>query len=262
MFTRPCLTTVMIFALASLAPVLVGATDARAQGAAPISATGGTLLPEGSVTTQGRATVSRTPDYVDIIVAVQIDALSASESQGQCTQKMEAIIKALRDMNLAGVELKSGQITLSARYNDDEVRRGEKAREVIGYTAVNSLRVRTTDLKAPARVIDAALKNGANRVDGVEYAIKEALIAREEALKLATVAAKRKADVMATALGLKVGRVLTLTESDAGRGYRYTAQMASNSFAGGGQGGSGGDSVEPGTVEVVVDVSIAFTLVP
>ncbi len=264
MLTRSTARTAFLLTLAGLAFTLTAPATTHAQATAPIAPAGGTLLPEGSVTTQGRATVSRTPDYVDIFLGVHIEAPTASEAQAQCTQKMEAVIKSLREMSLPAGEFKSGQITLSPRYSDDpEVRRGEKQPMIIGYTAVNALRVRTTDLKSPPRVIDSALKNGANRVDGVNYAIKEALAAREEALKLATTAAKRKADVMATALGLKVGRVLSLTESDGGRPHQYgnRAQL-SQSYSAAGDASPSGDSVEPGTVDVIVDVSIAFTLVP
>lgn len=212
----------------------------------------------GQVIAQGTARVSRTPDYVDIVVGVETSGNTAGEAQTDCSTKMEKVIAALKAMNLAGIELKTGAIELRPRYNDREVYNNGETRKVLGYVGVNTLRVRTTDLKAVARVIDASLTQGANRVDSVSFAIREALQAREEALKLATQAAKRKAGVMAEALGQGLGRVVIISESSRETGWNRTAQYA-NSFKSE-QGQAGEDSVEAGTVEITVDVSITFEL--
>lgn len=212
----------------------------------------------GQVVAQGTARVSRTPDYADIVVGVETSGNTAGEAQSDCATKMEKVIAALKAMNLPGVELKTGAIELRPRYNDREVYNTGEPRKVLGYVAVNTLRVRTTDLKAVARVIDASLTQGANRVDSVGFAIREAMQAREEALKLATQAAKRKAGVMAEALGQGLGRVVIISESSREGGWNRTAQYA-NSFKSE-QGQAGEDSVEAGTIDVTVDVSITFEL--
>ncbi len=212
----------------------------------------------GQVIAQGTARVSRTPDYVDIVVGVETSGNTAGEAQTDCSTKMEKVIAALKAMNLAGIELKTGAIELRPRYNDREVYNNGEPRKVLGYVGVNTLRVRTTDLKAVARVIDASLTQGANRVDSVSFAIREALQAREEALKLATQAAKRKAGVMAEALGQGLGRVVIISESSRETGWNRTAQYANSMKSE--QGQAGEDSVEAGTIDISVDVSITFEL--
>lgn len=212
----------------------------------------------GQVIAQGTARVSRTPDYVDIVVGVETSGNTAGEAQTDCSTRMEKVIAALKAMNLSGIELKTGAIELRPRYNDREVYNNGETRKVLGYVGVNTLRVRTTDLKAVARVIDASLTQGANRVDSVNFAIREALQAREEALKLATQAAKRKAGVMAEALGQGLGRVVIISESSRETGWNRTAQYANSMKSE--QGQAGEDSVEAGTIDISVDVSITFEL--
>src|SRR5262249_47431554 len=97
----------------------------------------------------------------------------------------------------------------------------------------------------------------------VQFGIKEALAAREEAVKLATQAAKRKAEVMADALGLKLKRVVNASTSSSFYGASYggnrmTAQVAGNLASGGGQ-SEQGDAIEPGKIEVWAQANVSFT---
>jgi uncharacterized protein YggE len=260
MFSHTVRRLAFVIALAGAAHAIVPCSTALARPLAAPEANAGTVNEESRVVSQGRAVVSRVPDYVDVVVGVEITADSASDAQAQCTKAMEEVIKAVKALNLPGIELRSGRIELGPRYNDFDPRNNGGPRKVIGYNAVNTLRVRTTDLKAPPRTIDAALKAGANRVDMVSYAIKEALAAREEALALATAAAARKAGVLAGALNTRLGRVVTVTES--GGGNSYMAQNRVSKFAAESDAPVTGDSVEPGTIDISVDVTVEFALVP
>jgi uncharacterized protein YggE len=216
--------------------------------------------PETSVVSAtATARVYRAPDYLDIFLAVEIDADTAQDAQTRCATTMEAVLVALKTMNLEKYEPQTGTVTLQPRYTERYNQPSE--RKIIGYTAMNSVRVRTADLKATARIIDGALKAGANRVDGVSFGIKEYLAAREEALAMAVKAARRKAEVMAGALDLSLGRVLNLSESSGPRYYggmnRLAQVQAANSA---GEAAPGEESVVPGQIEVVVDVTVSFEL--
>lgn len=217
------------------------------------------IKPDASVVSaSGTARVYRTPDYLDIIVGVVEMKPTAGEAQTGASTRMEAILVALKALNLTGAEYQTGTVDLSPRYND--YYREQTEQKIIGYTAVNTLRVRTTDLKAAARIIDAALKAGANRIDSVIFGLKQYLDAREEALTLATKAAKRKATVLVEALDAKLGKVLRVNEDSAPMyfGNRYAAQVQTSNIAmDGGQAPlPGEDAFEPGKVEVVVTVTL------
>jgi uncharacterized protein YggE len=213
-----------------------------------------------TVTASASARVYRTPDYLDVQLAVETIAPTAQEAQASCTQTMEKVLTSLKALNLDKYEPQTGTVTLQPRYNSYN---REEDRRIIGYTAVNTIRVRTTDLKASARVIDEALKAGANRVDGIAFGIKEYLAAREEALAMAVKAAKRKAEVIAGALDQRLGKVLTVNESSPSYYYPMSrmAQVQMTNAAGGEAAAPPGeDAVVPGQIEVVVDVSLSFTL--
>jgi hypothetical protein len=216
----------------------------------------------GQVTVQGTARVYRKPDYVDVFIAVQSIAATASEAQKDCSTKMEAVLAAVKELKLEGLDLKTGDVELSPRYDHRTVHHDDVAPKIIGYFASNSVRVRTSDLKAVPKTIDAAIKHGSNRIEGVTFGIKEVLEAREEALRMATRAAKRKATVMAESLDAALGKVVSANEySHSSGGWSNRSggiaqmQMSNESAP-----ISGEEAIEPGQIEILVTVTLTYTL--
>lgn len=210
----------------------------------------------GVVSTSATARVYRTPDYLDIFLGVETFATTAQEAQTKCAEAMEKALAAFKAMNLEKYEPQTGTVTLQPRYNDNY--RDQSERRIVGYTATNTVRVRTSDLKASARVIDAALTAGANRVDGISFGIKEYLAAREEALAMAAKAAKRKAEVLAGALDQRLVRITQMSENSPTYygGMNRLAQAQTANAAG--EGAPGEDAVVPGQIEVTVTVSLSY----
>ena len=213
----------------------------------------------------GSGLVQRVPTRVDISLGVEAIETTALAAQASAEKTMKATVAAIRALKLADGELQTGSVELSPRY---ERRTGyeETPAKIIGYTGSITLSVRTSNLESPAQVIDAALQAGCNRVNHVSFTLKELLEAREEAIKLATKAAKRKAEVMAEALGLKLERVshATTTSNEGGWSNRIGnwAQLnAANTRADGGV-ADGGEVVVPGKIDVTAEVSVSFVAAP
>jgi len=83
---------------------------------------------------------------------------------------------------------------------------------IIGYTASNTVEARLSDLSLIGRTIDTGIQAGANRVQGLQFGLKDDQPVRLQALKLATVEAKAHADAMASGLGLKTGAPVAIQE--------------------------------------------------
>jgi len=242
-----------------VAAAVIGTSIVGAAGLSPALAqqpVAASTVQAGVVNTSATARVYRTPDYLDVHLGVEIYADTAQSAQTKCAEAMEKALAALKAMNLEKYEPQTGTVTLQPRYNDNY--RDQSERRIIGYTATNTVRVRTADLKATARVIDGALTAGANRVDGIAFGVKEYLAAREEALAMAAKAAKRKAEVLAGALDQKLGRITSMTESSpvyyGGMNRMAQVQMANTSA----EGAPAEESVVPGQIEVVVTVNLSY----
>lgn len=250
----------------ALAMVPLLTRPAAAQSHSPDVAAGRAEAPKAETTllATGTARVFRTPDYVDIVVGIETLDKTASGAHNAAKSVMEKVVAAIKQLKLAGEDLQTGTVELNPRYDDRPQYPsggGPDVRVIVGYAAANTLRVRTSDVTTVARVIDAALEAGANRVDRVEFGIKEAIEAREEAITLATKAARRKAQVMAQALELKLGRVITAsanTNQSGWWGANRISQMSNFGRGESGGGGGEGESVVPGRIEIWADATVTF----
>jgi uncharacterized protein YggE len=215
------------------------------------------------VSSRATARVYRKPDYLDVIIGVEVIAPTAGEANAECSKRMEDVLRAVKGLSLEKAEYQTGSVDLSPRY--EERRYNEPSGpKILAYAAINTVRIRTADLKAASPIIDAAIKNGANRVDGVGFGIRQVLEPREEALRMATRAAKRKATVMAESLELRLGRVIDISETTNQYGgwmINRSSNLAQVQVANeSGPAGEPGQSIEPGMIEIVVDVTLTYSL--
>lgn len=215
--------------------------------------------PLSTISANARATVSVAPDYLDVYLGVERFAATAGEAYRDVSGTMDGVIKALKALDLPGVELQTTNVDLNPRYERRD-HGDDRPPVIIAYGGGNTLRVRTTDLNAAARIIDAAIGAGANKVESVSFGVKEVLAVRERALEQAVKAADRKAQVMMRAAGCKRVRLLNVTESSgdvwANRRFANVAAQVV-SVEGGGDGGDHA-SIEPGSIEVSVSVTVAY----
>jgi uncharacterized protein YggE len=106
-------------------------------------------------------------------------------------------------------------------------------------------------------VVDAGLRAGANQVEGIQFRLKDDLPVREQALKQAVAEARRKAEVMAEALGVRLVAVQEVTES----GVSVLDRVG---FAGGVAMAAAREAtptpVSPGQLEVSANVTVKYVI--
>jgi uncharacterized protein YggE len=164
-----------------------------------------------SVTVTGEATVAAEPDVAEIDIGVTTQSKTAVEAANDNAQQLSKITAEVKRLLGAGDELKTTGYSLTPNYRYP--REGGKS-EIVGYTATNVLRVKTGTLSAVGKFIDAAARSGANRIQRLSFALKDEQIAQRQALRNATMKAKSKAEEIARALGLKIVKVLSVTENE------------------------------------------------
>ena len=102
-------------------------------------------------------------------------------------------------------------------------------------------------------MIDAATESGANQVHRLQFTLKDEQAAQSQALRAAAVKAKTQADALAQALGLKIGRVLSVVESSGGvQSVIREVTLARAEVA--------STPVEPGSIEVRAAVTITVEI--
>src|SRR5262249_35028263 len=139
-------------------------------------------------------------------------APTAQAAAQQNAQKLDAAIKALRRVLDPTGEIKTIGYSLNPNYRYPAAG-GQPT--ITGYTASNVVQVKTNDLKQIGDLIDIATQSGSNTIQRLRFTLKDEQAARAEALQQAALKARAKANTLATALGLKVLRILHVEESGA-----------------------------------------------
>ena len=125
----------------------------------------------------------------------------------------------------------------------------------MAYRASNTVQVEVDDLKKVGDVIDAGMKAGANRIEGVSFDLKDDTAARENAIREAIKEARAKAQTMAAALNVKLGTVHQVQE---GGVHLVRPQMMAYDRAV--AGAAAATPVQPGQVHVQASVSVTYRL--
>jgi uncharacterized protein len=154
---------------------------------------------------EGLGEAKAEPDEGWIDLAVETRAPTAKAASEENARKMERVIAALTAAGIPRKEIDTRHYTVFPEYTQPEPRSEPK---LSGYRASNTLSVHVRELPRMGELIDRALAAGANRVDGVRFALSNEEAVRAEALRQAVVRARRTAEVLASALGVRLGPVL------------------------------------------------------
>ena len=217
----------------------------------------GPALAEGEGTklsVSGNGTVLVESDLAIVTVGVREASADVLVAQATVNEKIAAIKQALLDAGVQETEINTDSINIYANYDYSD-----NTEVIVGYTANNSLSVRTTDIDNVGALIDAAFAAGANTLDNVQFTVQDDTQAREQALTMAVEDARRKADVLASAAGLQVASIERISEGgvsvyDSMRNYAADTVMAAK------ESGGAGTLVQAALVSVDAMVSMEFEL--
>jgi len=197
------------------------------------------------VVAAGQGTVSVQPDEAKVQFSVVTQAVTASDAASQNATQVTAVLAALRSVLGPSANLRTLSYSLNPNYSN-----GNQP-ILIGYTATNTVQVTLSDLSLIGKVIDTGIQAGANRVQGLQFDLKDDQPTRAQALKLATVQAKAHADAMASGLGLKTGAAISIQEGFATSVPPVRLGAAAPTAA---------TPVETGTVDVTATVTLEVEL--
>jgi len=197
-------------------------------------------------------TVSRVPDLAVISAGVQTMQPTATAAIEENAARMERVRAALKRAGIADKDVQTASINLSPEYRYIE----NKAPELVGYRASNTLNVRFRDLKRTGAILDALVAQGANQINGPNLTIDKPEAAYDEARVKAIAAGRARAELYARALGMRVARILSVSESG---GYSAPPPMPMYARAEAAQ-MDAKTSIEPGSQDLQVSVSMSFEL--
>lgn len=182
------------------------------------------------ITMSGYASVGAAPDRVEINLGVMSKAKTARDALTLNNANMNNIIKTLEESGVEKKYIQTSNFSISPNYQ--HFKNGQPAK-VRGYTVNNAVRIHLIDIKKLGILLDKVVTSGSNRINGIRFFVSKQDELKDEARKLAVKVALRKASLYATAAGVELGDVMTITESsNSGRVPVMMARsMAANSPA-------------------------------
>ena len=195
--------------------------------------------------------VSRVPDLAIISAGVVTRSTTASGAIADNAGRMERVRAALRKAGIEDRDIQTSSINLNPdyRYQDGQ------PPVLTGYQASNNVSVKFRDIRNSGAILDALVAQGANQINGPSLTIDKPETAYDEARTKALTAGKARAELYARSLGMRVVRLLSVSESGGvGRPpmpmYRAESSMAADAKT----------SIEPGSQDLEVMLAMSFEL--
>jgi uncharacterized protein YggE len=182
--------------------------------ATPVLAETGPVITGTRLDVSAVGSVDRAPDMATIGAGVVTQSPSAGRAMADNARSMTATIAALKKAGIADRDIQTSSLSLQPQY-----RYGDNQPPVLtGYQASNRVSVRLRDLAKAGAVIDALVAAGANQIDGPSFGLDKPEAALDEARTQAIATAKGRAELYAKATGLRVKRIVSISESGVSEG--------------------------------------------
>lgn len=262
------LSALSLASIAAMAPM--SASAQQVQMPAPVLEPGHALL-----TITGTAQSDVAPDVAMFSAGVTTQAANASDALAENSRKMDAVIAALKRSGIADRDIQTSNLSINPVYSDPNRDAMMSARmtgqpyvppppeqqlqKIIGYAVTNNVSVRQRDFKNFGQVIDTLVSAGANQVNGPSFSLDnpEPLLDRARAQAIRN--ARARAQLYADAAGLKIVRILSISE---GGGY-FQPRMEMRGYAMAGAPPPPPPApVQPGQLELNASVNVLYELAP
>ena len=239
--------TKMMLALmigAAALPAVPAAAQEAAMIARPIAGTRVDISATGSVT--------RVPNLAIISAGVVTKSATASGAIADNAARMERVRAALKRAGIAERDIQTSSISLNPDYRYEN----SQPPVLTGYQASNNVSVKFRDIRNSGAILDALVAQGANQINGPSLTIDKPETAYDEARTKALAAGKARAELYARSLGMRVVRLLSVSES----GGVGRPPMPMYARAEGAMMADAKTCIDPGTQDLEVTLAMSFEL--
>ncbi len=186
-------------------------------------------VPAPHIQVSATGTSAQTPDIATVNAGAVSEGKTAREAMIANATKMTAVFDELEAAGIEAKNITTSQLSLQPRYNYDNRRTGRTQPRIDGYEARNTVTVKSDDIETVGVMIDALVKAGVNNINQVSFSVKDTKTAKADAREKAIKEARAKAQAMAEAAGVKLGKLTSISESRGGfisRPYELRAQAS------------------------------------
>lgn len=206
---------------------------------------------EHTITVNGTGKVTLSPDTADLRLGVVASGRTVKAVRSQASASMAAVVAALKKLGIADKDVQTSWVSLQPTYDYNV---GSYPPKVTGYQFSNAVSVTIHDLDKVGDAIDNALAAGATTLDGITFRVADQAAAESQARTAAMTDAKAKAQALASAAGVTIAGVASISETIAPTPYPmyYGAAQAAGKDA--------TTPIQPGTTEISITVAVVYLI--
>jgi len=203
-----------------------------------------------SVSAQSEA--KRVPDVATISAGVVTQAADANAAMRANAVQMDKVMAAIKAAGIAERDIQTSGINLNPQYKYVE----NQEPTITGYQANNTVNLKVRDIGKLGKVLDALVASGANQVNGPSFEIDQPDEAYDEARRGALEKAQARAAMYAKTLGVRVRRIVSISE---GAGFQPPRPMPMMAMAARGK-AEMDTAVSPGETTLSANLDVVFEL--
>ena len=205
--------------------------------------------PQRTITVSGTGLVTLTPDIAYINIGVQTQDASATVAMNDNNTRAAGIIAAIKAFGIAEKDIQTTNFSIypQQQYDDQGTITG------IVYIVNNTVYVTVRDLSKLGDMLDATVRAGANSINGITFDVADKAAALTQARQAAVAEARKQADELVTATGVKLGEVQTISYYDSTPSPVYVSARADMANA-------MSVPVQAGSMQITTTVTIVYGL--
>ena len=203
------------------------------------------------IVTNGEAVVRRAPDRAFVTVTVEARAKSPRDAQRLNAEAMTAVQQRLTAARVPKDAIRTLGYDLEQEFDFTQGKRVPRE-----FLARNSIELRVDEIGRVGELLDVVVQGGATSVSGVRFDIQDREKVEREALRLAVVDARSRAEAAAAGAGRAIDRIIKIEDArEASAPPRPMMTYAMKTAD------SAQTPVEPGLVEIRSRVTITTSMI-
>lgn len=165
---------------------------------------------ERTIQVNGSGSVTGDPDIATLNIGVSVQKKTVAEAREIAAKAMADLIETLKSNGIDEEDINTENFNIYPQYDWTE-----KGRILIGYSVNNTVRAKVSELDTISDVIDDAAEAGGDYVivNSIQFSIDDPKPLQTQARSLAVKDAEAKAQTLAEASGVVLGKPITITEN-------------------------------------------------
>lgn len=202
----------------------------------------------------GSGSVVGEPDIATFNLGVSVEKASVEEAREAAASAMTDVIASLNANDVAEKDIQTENFSIYPQYDYTD-----NGRVLRGYSVNNTVSAKVRELESLSNIIDDAVGAGGDIVvvNTIQFMIEDATVLQTQARALAVKNAEAKAQTLAEASGVVLGKPVKITETHSGGGppiaFAESAEFAADSAR-------SSTPVQAGELTVTVNVTIIYEI--